>query len=538
MRQNDLARLGTIAIELKMPRRTEIADYEPVTRSQTPRASETEPEDTSIGSRMRPDLNLRNVVTATDEQGWRSKNSTGKAVPLQEGIPRKQKESPPSRLKENWIIKRGHALSYAGVFLFTIVLFFRPYELFPSLSFLSTSAFWLGVLTLSVFIPTQLALEGALTARPSEVNLVMLLCVLALLSIPLAISPAEAWFTFNDTFIKAVLIFIVIVNAARTERRLNGLLFLSMAVAFVLSVAAINDYRAGNFATQGIRIKGIIGGIFGNPNDLAIHLVTMFPLAIGLLLGARNVFKKALYALCAVVFVAATVATDSRGAFLALVGSGAVLTWKLGRGRRFMSITLALVLAAAFIGLSPASYADRVLSIFGMGSDPIGAASGEARKNLLKHSFYTAIRSPFGVGMGNYHIVAVHEAVSHNSYTQVASELGLIALVVYVMFLVSPFKKLRRVERGAFGVGESKRFYYLAIGLQASLVAYMISSFFGSVAYQWYVYYLVGYSVILHRLYVATVGLQGSAIDGPAGGLKPSAATKVRAQEVEPQTAI
>jgi hypothetical protein len=30
----------------------------------------------------------------------------------------------------------------------------------------------------------------------------------------------------------------------------------------------------------------------------------------------------------------------------------------------------------------------------------------------------------------------------------------------------------------------------------------MFSSFFGAVAYQWYVYYLVGYAVCLHRLFI------------------------------------
>jgi hypothetical protein len=49
---------------------------------------------------------------------------------------------------------------------------------------------------------------------------------------------------------------------------------------------------------------------------------------------------------------------------------------------------------------------------------------------------------------------------------------------------------------------EKRRFYYLAIGLQAALAGYMVSSFFGSVAYQWYMYYLVAYSVCLHRLFI------------------------------------
>ena len=58
-----------------------------------------------------------------------------------------------------------------------------------------------GVLTLGVFIPSQFALEGSLTARPREAILVVLFCLAGLLSIPLAIDPAQAWHEFSDTFI-------------------------------------------------------------------------------------------------------------------------------------------------------------------------------------------------------------------------------------------------------------------------------------------------------------------------------------------------
>jgi O-antigen ligase len=105
--------------------------------------------------------------------------------------------------------------------------------------------------------------------------------------------------------------------------------------------------------------------------------------------------------------------------------------------------------------------------------------------------------------MNNFHIVSIHELVSHNAYTQVAAEMGLLALAAYIMFMLSPFKKLRQIERETFPARHNSRFYYLAIGFQASLVGYMVSSFFASVAYQWWVYYLVGYSLSLHRLYAA-----------------------------------
>ena len=91
---------------------------------------------------------------------------------------------------------------------------------------------------------------------------------------------------------------------------------------------------------------------------------------------------------------------------------------------------------------------------------------------------------------------------THNAYTQVAAEMGIAAMVVYILFLIHPIRRLRLIEKESYTQPDRRRFYYLSIGLQASLVGFMFASFFGAVAYQWYVYYLVGYAVCLHRLYI------------------------------------
>ncbi len=36
---------------------------------------------------------------------------------------------------------------------------------------------------------------------------------------------------------------------------------------------------------------------------------------------------------------------------------------------------------------------------------------------------------------------------------------------------------------------------------QASIIGYMVSSFFASVAYQWFIYYLIAYAVAFRRTY-------------------------------------
>ena len=134
-----------------------------------------------------------------------------------------------------WQAKRGHGLTFACLFVFSIVLYFRPYELIPALSSFKSMAFYVGIVTLAVYFITQMVVEGNLTARPREVNMVLLLGIAGLLSIPFAIDPSEAWATFVDFLIKTILIFIVLVNVVRTEQRMKLLIYLALAVSIYLA---------------------------------------------------------------------------------------------------------------------------------------------------------------------------------------------------------------------------------------------------------------------------------------------------------------
>src|SRR5260370_1947938 len=107
------------------------------------------------------------------------------------------------------LLKHGHAFSFAALFVFTVILYARPAEFYPS-PWTNSLALIVGVITLAFFIATQFSLEGSVTARPKEVKLVALFMLTGLLSIPLAIDPSPAWADFSGTFIRGILIFIVI----------------------------------------------------------------------------------------------------------------------------------------------------------------------------------------------------------------------------------------------------------------------------------------------------------------------------------------
>ena len=74
--------------------------------------------------------------------------------------------------------------------------------------------------------------------------------------------------------------------------------------------------------------------------------------------------------------------------------------------------------------------------------------------------------------------------------------------------MVSPFRKLGAIERTLFANDEHDWFYYMSIGLQASIVGYMVSSFFVAVAYNWFIYYLIAYAVAFRRIYQIERGLK------------------------------
>jgi putative inorganic carbon (hco3(-)) transporter len=462
----------------------ELLDYEGVFPSKRSRPAEEEP----IGKSVFKQLDLEQP----------SKPSTDAA----------DVEAPPRFVDVEagqWTGKKGHTLTFACLFVFSIVLYFRPYETIPALASFTSMAFYTGIVTLAVYLVSQLALEGNLTARPREVNMVLLLGVAGLLSMPLAIDPGEAWGVFTDLLIKTILIFIVLVNVVRTELRLKLLIWLVFVVSIYLSINLIHDYQAGIFkiglADQNTqRVQGAIKNLFDNSNDLALHLVTMIPIAIAFGLMKKNPVRKLVYFGIALLMIAAVIITFSRGGFLALIAMTLVMVRKLARRNKTAALAALVLGVIFFLAVAPGAYSGRLATIFNSAADVTGSSS--QRTEVLKRSIWVALRYPlFGVGLGNFHHKSEHELGTHNAYTQVASETGIPAMIVYIIFLVHPLRKLRLIERELFERNEPSRFYYLAIGLQGSLVAYMVASFFAAVAYQWYIYYLVAYAIALRRLY-------------------------------------
>jgi len=415
-------------------------------------------------------------------------------------------------LRDKWLLRKGHLLTYICLFLFTFVLYFRPYELFPALTPLNSAALVLAIVTLLIYLPTQFATEGNFTAMTTEVKCVLFLAAWAVLTIPIARDPGLAWQTFADVFSKVVLMFIVMVNTLRTKRRLMGLVWLAISVGLMLTYQAIDLYQRGEFRTEGYRVSLDLGGMFGNPNDLAMHLAIVTPLAIALGLSTRNYLAKVVYFTSAGLMIVGNMVTQSRGGFLGLLAVAGVLAWKLGRRKRLKALMILVLFSGSFLAFAPANYGVRIMSIFDTALDPVG--SSNQRTELLKRSIVVTMRNPQGIGLGNFPVVGQGNRQTHNAYTQVSSELGWLCFAAYMMLLLVPLRRLGLVERDLDSADDHSWIYFMAIGVQASLAAFLAASFFGSVAYQWYAFYPIAFAICLRRLYMTREGAASG--KGPA----------------------
>ena len=114
----------------------------------------------------------------------------------------------------------------------------------------------------------------------------------------------------------------------------------------------------------------------------------------------------------------------------------------------------------------------------------------------------------------------------HNVYLQVAVELGLPGLLLFVLLLIGTIRSVRVVRHGAAGDPALRDLSHLAEGLYISLLAFTVEALFHPVAYQFYFYFIAGLVVALRAIYDAGSGAHTELVAAPAQGRRPDPASK------------
>src|SRR5262252_892899 len=400
-----------------------------------------------------------------------------------------------------------YRFAFGLLYLFTLLLYARPNDLIPAMGAFPLAKI-VAIIAPLAYIYAQYRLGKPVIKWTIEVKMVIVMLLLAILLTPLAASPSDSVDALTEIFIKTVTIFILIIGVVNTRERLRAIIKLTALCGAWLAVFAIKNYATGNFTMKGDRIEGLVGGMFGNPNDLAAALNMLIPLAVTLaLMSSRR--GRLLYAVCALLLFGGVLVTFSRAGFITLAAVSGVMLWKFGRGSRSSLALATLVAVVLLFSVFSGAYRSRLMTILDPNSDASGSA--QQRVDLLERGLDLSLRHPIiGLGMGNFHIYSIHEKVAHNGYVETTAELGLIGLLAYLILILAPLRALARIEMETMksGAGVDLDAKYLSIGLQTALIAYMINSFFLSIQYLWYLYYAAGFAVALRLIYAAEKATQ------------------------------
>jgi len=283
-------------------------------------------------------------------------------------------------------------------------------------------------------------------------------------------------------------------------------------VAVGTAIIAGASYAFGTL--EGERFT-LTSGTLGNANDLSMLLVlgTPFFLVPVFSKGSSRVLKVVALALVAMVLII-VIRSASRSNLLALLAILLVLFWTRSFAGKLKLGLVSVVLAVLFFTLTPREVLSRYVTLFGNAesNDDIAASAQEsslARQHLLEQSLKLTITHPFfGLGPG---IFSVGEAdlaksegraaawqVSHNSYTQVSSEMGIPGLLLYLAGLWATFRNIFwfRAQSRSDPTG---RISALGLALLLSLIGLCVNLGFSSNAYFSYLPMLMGLSVVFKK---------------------------------------
>src|SRR5262249_43989598 len=165
-------------------------------------------------------------------------------------------------------------------------------------------------------------------------------------TLPFSIWPGGVFEVLED-YLKIVVVFILMLNTLTSVKRIEQLTWLILVCCGYIAARGVFDYLRGVNLIEGGRVTGAVGGIFGNPNDLALNMVTFLAVALMIALTPRHsTLRRLTAALIAMLMLATVIFTKSRGGAL---GLGGILVAMLYLGRQIRPGFAAMALTGALL---------------------------------------------------------------------------------------------------------------------------------------------------------------------------------------------
>ncbi len=360
-----------------------------------------------------------------------------------------------------WAIYSAIKSPFRGLLALLVINVVQPGELFPLFESLHVER----IVVLIVLFSTISRQDEKIVFAPLSKKLIVFLAMLAV-GIPFAYWRGG---TVSATieFAKMVLYNVLIVSLVNNRERFRAFLITyASAIGYLGLTSCWGYYHGDSVYAQGIdRAQGLTNA-GGDPNSLAITLVTALPLTVLLLGGASKKFRLFVLGMCTL-NVATLVLTGSRTGFMCLMVLITVFT--LTRRKAILIAPVAAVLVLGIWVAMPAEYKARYTTVENLKYD-------ESYQNRLiswKSGLHMFEDYPLtGVGMGNFPYAngekywPIKNGVRiwlqpHSLYVQMIAETGLLGTLAWWTFVIGMMVtnfRLRKQMKQSSAPGWMKQF--------------------------------------------------------------------------------
>lgn len=411
----------------------------------------------------------------------------------------------------------GSSVAFWSLVAFTAILLLSPQAWVPALKVVRI-AFLAAGFAMAAHVADRTIHRQSITPLSPEIGIVLALVAWSVLTLPLSMWPGGSVRVLTDHYLKAIAFFWLLGTIVTSTDRLRAMAWTLVLCSVPLAATGVANYLSGATLSTGVRgfyrIEGYVGsggsGLTGNPNDLALMLNLIVPLAGVLAFVSRG--TRRLVAIAALLLaVLAIVLTFSRAGFMTLAASFVMFLLVLARRKAAGAAAALLALVVCIPPLLPAGYVDRLSTITNIESDRTGSAQGRWR-DIQEAAEVVAKNPVVGAGIGN-DILAMNVQRGddwtqvHNVYLQYGVDLGIPGLVLFAWLHLLCYRTARAVEKRSAKQGTNRDLTLLAAGIQVSLVAFLVAAMFHPIAYQFYFFSIGGLAVALRNIWHAESGL-------------------------------
>lgn len=332
--------------------------------------------------------------------------------------------------------------------------------------------------------------------------------------IPFALHKRYAFNYIFKLYLSNMLFFCIFVVQVNSIKKLEKVLFTLCLSVFFYSIFTL---ATGKFF-QGIDVSGELqdrrfsaGGMF-DPNDLAYFFVSLLPLVSFFISKNEAIYKKIIAAISIVISLYVILLTGSRGGFLGLAAVLLLITFtKLGGLKVSQKIILVVCLIIGFACYSHKIDMNRYLSMTSI-EDDYNLTDETGRLGIWKRGIQVTLSHPItGVGVNCFPMAIGYSRQEegvipkwqspHNSYIQVATEVGLIGFTLFILIIIKCLKNFAHFKEINTTNYELLQLNSISRLLLLGFIGHLVCALFLTQAYSVLFTLFFALSAVVRRLY-------------------------------------